>query len=183
ARPLSVLLTLVPLGLVHRRFRFSGAEQTLLSWAGLKGAVPIILAIIPLLNEAPQSALIFNVVFVSVVVGTALQGMTIGPLARALGLTSPPRPGPPVALELTGAVPPGTSVLDVALDDTTPAVGQRLADLALPGHMVVAAIYREGRLVPPRGPVVFEPGDHVYLISETTDLESLPSAFRVPSSA
>jgi cell volume regulation protein A len=140
--------------------------------------VPIILAIIPLVNQAPESALIFNVVFVSVVVGTAVQGMTIGPLARGLGLTEPPRPMPPVRLELTGAVPPGTAVLEVLIDDTSPAVGQRLADLDLPSHVVVAALYRGDQLVPPRGPVVFEPGDHVYLISETADSDSLPPAFR-----
>ncbi len=183
ARPLSVLLTLGPLGLANRRFRFRGAELSLLSWAGLKGAVPIILAIIPLVNQAPESALIFNVVFVSVVVGTAVQGMTIRPLARALGLTDPPQPSPPVRLELTGAVPPGTAVLEVTLDEASPAVGQRLADLDLPPHVVVAALYRGNQLVPPRGPVVFQSGDHVYLISETADLESLPSAFRTSGSA
>ncbi len=177
ARPLSVALTLAPLGLFGTRYRFNVREQALLSWAGLKGAVPIILAIIPLLNAVPNSLFIFNVTFVCVVIGAALQGLSIVPLAHRLGLTEDEPPEPPLRIELAGAAPPGSAVLDVFLDESAPAVGQRLADLDLPRRVVVAAIYRDGTLIAPRGQVVFRAGDHVYLISEDADAERLPPAF------
>lgn len=177
ARPLSVVFTLGPLGLVDEAFRFRAREQLLLSWAGLKGAVPIILAMFPLLNEVPAGPLLFNVTFVCVVTGTALQGMTIVPLARRLGLTeSAPRKGP-LRMELIGSAPPGSAVLDVYLEAGAPAVGQRLADLDLPPRVVVAAIYRDDILLAARGHAVFEAGDHVYLFSEDVATQPLPSVF------
>jgi len=177
ARPLSVVLTLVPLGFLNDRFWFSVREQSLLSWAGLKGAVPIILAVIPLLNQVPNGPLLFNVTFVCVVVGTALQGATIAPLARWLGLSEAKPPASPLRIELLGAAPSGSAVLDVHLDATAPAVGRRLADLSLPEDVVVAALYRDGALIAPRGDVVFDAGDHVYLLSEDVDKSPLPAVF------
>lgn len=177
ARPVSVMLTLAPLRWVHERFRFSWREQALLSWAGLKGAVPIILAIVPLLNDVPGSTFIFNVTFVCVVVGTALQGLSIAPMAQWLGLTGAPEPDEPLRIELTGAAPPGSAVLDVELPPDAPAVGQRLADVSIPDHMVVAAVVRNGVLIAPRGAVRFQPGDHVYVITEDAEAERLPRAF------
>ena len=182
ARPLSVMLTLTPLRWVRTQFRFSWREQALLSWAGLKGAVPIILALVPLLNDVPGSTFIFNVTFVCVVVGTALQGLSIAPLARWLGLASAPEPEEPLRIELTGAAPPGSAVLDVQLLPSAPAVGQRLADLTIPPHLVIAAVVRNGTLIAPRGAVRFQPYDHVYVITEDAEAERLPPAFApVPS--
>jgi cell volume regulation protein A len=177
ARPASVLFTLAPMRVLNDRFRFSVREQVLLSWAGLKGAVPIILAIIPLLNQVPAGPLLFNVTFVCVVVGTALQGATIVPLARWMGLTGSPPPPSPLRIELLGAAPPGSAILDVHLDATAPAVGRRLADLSLPPGVVVAALYRDGTLLAPRGDLVFNAGDHVYLVSEDADKSPLPPVF------
>lgn len=181
ARPLSVVLTLAPLRLMHERFQFSWREQVLLSWAGLKGAVPIILALVPLLNDVPGSTFIFNVTFVCVVVGTALQGLSIAPLARWLGLASAPEPEAPLRIELTGAAPPGSAVLDVQLPPNAAAVGQRLADLDVPDRIVVAAIVRNGTLITPRGAVRFQAHDHVYVIVEDAEAERLPNAFMASS--
>lgn len=177
ARPASVLFTLGPMELLSDRFRFSVREQVLLSWGGLKGAVPIILAIFPLLNEVPSGPFLFNVTFVCVVVGTALQGATILPLARWLELTRSPSPPSPLRIELLGAAPPGSAILDVHLGPTAPAVGHRLSDLPLPSGVVVAALYRSGTLIAPRGDIVFNAGDHVYLVSEDADKSPLPPVF------
>ncbi len=177
ARPLSVMLTIAPLGLLHKRFRFSWREQALLSWAGLKGAVPIILALVPLLNDVPGSTFIFNVTFVCVVVGTAVQGLSIAPLARWLGLTGAPEPEEPLRIELVGAAPPGSAVLDLRLLPDAPAVGQRLADLDIPAHMVVAVVVRNGTLIAPRGALRFQPDDHVYVIMEDAEANHLPRVF------
>lgn len=104
ARPLSVYLSLAPLRLFDDHDRFTWREQLLLSWAGLKGAVPIILAMVPLLERVPSGEVIFNIVFVVVIVGTTLQGLTVVPLATRLGLAGPGLLEPPVCPRLEGGV-------------------------------------------------------------------------------
>ncbi|ADI15656.1 potassium/proton antiporter [Truepera radiovictrix] len=164
ARPLAVALTLLPLRRVTRHYHFSGKELALLSWAGLKGAVPIILALVPLLERAPNGQSLFNIVFVVVIISTALQGWTVVPIARALGLAKKEPPTPPLRLELGGAAPPGSAIYDVFLEPDHPAVGHSLAEFRQPEGVVVVAIYRDGALIAPRGSTVFRAGDHVYLL-------------------
>ncbi|MBA2668558.1 MAG: potassium/proton antiporter [Trueperaceae bacterium] len=177
ARPLAVFATFWLLRRATRRYRFSVRESTLVSWAGLKGAVPIILAIVPLLQGVPQAQTIFNMVFVVVVVGTLIQGWTVGPLAKWLRLSRSEPPRPPLRLELGGAAPAGAAVYDVYLEASRRVVGQRLRDLALPDGVVVAAILRGERLVTPKGDTVFEAGDHVYFISSDDGITGIPPAF------
>jgi cell volume regulation protein A len=83
ARPVAAALCLLPLG-------FSFAETGFIAWVGLRGAVPIFLTIIPILSGAPNSNLLFGVVFVIVVASVAIQGWTIAPVARLLGLDGDP---------------------------------------------------------------------------------------------
>lgn len=83
ARPFAVWLCLWP-------FRFSARETWFISWVGLRGAVPIVLALFPLLAGVPQSGLLFNVAFVVVLVSLLAQGSTIGLAARRLGVALPP---------------------------------------------------------------------------------------------
>jgi len=175
ARPLAVWLTLLPLYRLTRHYRFSFQEQLLLMWAGLKGAVPIILATVPLLNQLPGGERLFNIVFVVVIVGTTLQGLTVVPLARFLGLTHPKPLAAPLRLELGGETPPGSAVHDLFLGPQHRLVGRTLADTPLPESVVVAAIYRDGKLVAPRSTTVFRADDHVYFLSsgDTARLSAL----------
>ncbi len=81
-RPVAVWLCLIP-------FRFTSRETWFISWVGLRGAVPIVLALFPLLANLPQAGLIFNIAFVVVLVSLLLQGTTIGVMARRLGVAMP----------------------------------------------------------------------------------------------
>ncbi|MCL4721570.1 MAG: potassium/proton antiporter [Gammaproteobacteria bacterium] len=83
ARPVSVVLCLLPFR------RFDWRVLVLVSWAGLRGAVPIVLATFPIVAGIPGAQTIFNIVFFVVVVSNVVQGTTLGPLARRLGLTEP----------------------------------------------------------------------------------------------
>ena len=82
ARPVAVWLCLLP-------FRFTPKETWFISWVGLRGAVPIVLALFPLLAGTPQAGLLFNVAFVVVLASLLIQGTTIGPMARRLGVALP----------------------------------------------------------------------------------------------
>lgn len=178
ARPIAVVGTL---GLLRAaslgRYNFAPAEQALLAWAGLKGAVPIILAIVPLSLGVPGADYIFNVIFVVVIVGTIIQGFTMSPLAQRLGLAVVEPPRSPLRLELGGDAPIGSSVIDVYLGPDSRAVGVSIVKLGLPDDIVIAAVLRRGGLVTPRGSTVFEPGDHVYLISPHGTNMGTPTVF------
>lgn len=93
ARPIAVAICLLP-------FRFPRAETAFISWVGLRGAVSIMLAITPLLGGLEDGRAIFNFAFIVVLTSLVIQGWTVGPLARRLGLVLPPRTGPLEKFEL-----------------------------------------------------------------------------------
>jgi cell volume regulation protein A len=86
ARPVAVALCLIP-------FRFGWREIAFISWVGLRGAVPIFLAIIPVLTGARGGSLLFGTAFIVVMVSLLIQGWTVAPLARWLKLEAPPEAG------------------------------------------------------------------------------------------
>ena len=157
ARPIAV-------GLMLPWFGFNVREVALVSWVGLKGAVPIVLATFPLLLGLEGSDALFDIIFFVVLVSAVLQGWSLPPVARILGLQTEPKPEPPVSLEIT-------SLRDVEGDivayDVTPqsrASGRSIRELALPDGAVVAMVVRDQQIIPPRGSTRIEPGDHVFLV-------------------
>lgn len=152
ARPVAVWLCLAP-------FRFARAETAFVSWVGLRGAVSILLALTPLLDDLPNGGYIFNSAFIIVLVSLVVQGWTIGPLARRLGLVVPPRIGPldKVELELPGAARHELLAYRVAAGSPV-ARGVRIPRWARPSLVV-----REGRSMAYQyaGRLVVD--DHVYI--------------------
>lgn len=157
ARPVAVG-TLLPW------FGFSLREVAFVSWVGLKGAVPIVLATFPLLLGLEGGELLFDAVFFVVLVSAVLQGSSLPPLARLLRLQAPQAPEAPVTLEITSLKDVEGDIVEYTVTPDSRAAGRPIRDLALPDGAVIAMIVREQKIIPPRGSTRIEPGDHVFLV-------------------
>ncbi|GLF99483.1 potassium/proton antiporter [Streptomyces yaizuensis] len=156
ARPVSVLLSLVP-------FRIPRREQILLSWAGLRGAVPIILATIPMVGGVADSDRIFNIVFVLVVVYTLIQGPTLPWLARALRLG----PGSPSDLGVESAPLERLRghLLSVSIPGESRMHGVEVSELRLPSGSAVTLVVRDGKSFVPLPSTVLRRGDELLVVA------------------
>jgi cell volume regulation protein A len=157
ARPIAVALTLLP-------FRFTPREMVFTSWAGLKGAVPIVLGIYPLLFGVEEGPLIFNVVFFVSLIAAATQGWSLAPLARVLGLQREATPEPPVSLEITSLKHVDADIVAFPVEPGDQIAGRQVRNLALPPDAVIAMLTRGNRVIPPRGSTRVETGDHVFFV-------------------
>jgi cell volume regulation protein A len=152
ARPIAVWLCLIP-------FRMPRPEVAFISWVGLRGAVSILLAITPLLGGLENGRLIFNTAFIIVLVSLVIQGWTVGPLARRLGLIVPARIGPldKVELELPGSAHHELLAYRVAPGSPV-ARGERIPRWARPSLVV-----RDGRSMRFQDMGRLAAGDNVYI--------------------
>jgi cell volume regulation protein A len=170
ARPIAVIPLLLP-------FRYTLREQILISWVGLKGAVPIILATFPLMFDLPDGRLLFNVVFFVVLVSATLQGWTLPLLAGRLGLQEPLAPTPPASLELLGLRDLSAEIVAYTIASNSRVAGRSLASLKLPSGAVVALVSRGGQLIPPRGATRLQADDHLFVIVQLRDREAVEKVF------
>lgn len=159
--------------------RFTGRERLLLGWAGLRGAVPIVLGTFVLSSHVRSADTIFNVVFFVVLVSAALQGTTLERIARVLGLASiGPAPGPPLAVTRAW----GSLELEefrVAADHAI--AGSAVRELGLPREALVAVLVRGEEALPPRGSTIVEPGDALFVLvphGKRPDVEDVFSRWR-----
>jgi cell volume regulation protein A len=143
---------------------FDVRERLLLGWAGLRGATPIVFATFPVTEHVAGGRTIFNVAFFVVLLSTVVQGLTIEPVARWLGLTSDEAalPAPlvePVLLNRLGAE---TIQFPVAPGDAV--VGHPVRELGLPREALLNVIVRGERAIPPRGSTIVEAGDQLHVL-------------------
>jgi cell volume regulation protein A len=172
ARPVAVFVSTALVGFTRR-------ERILLGWAGLRGAVPIVLATFALSSHVPHRQTIFNAVFFVVLVSATLQGTTLEWVARRLGLVSAAPPLRESPLEV------GTrSQLDLVDFPVAPdhAVnGSAVRELGLPREALVAVINRDGEAIPPRGSTVVQAGDRLFVLvphAKRPDLEDVFARWR-----
>lgn len=170
ARPLVVALCLAPFG-------YRSREITFIGWMGLRGAVPIILATVPVLAGAPGAEHIFDLVFFVVAVSVVLHGVTGAPLARWLRLESAEPPRPPAVLEIESIAPLRSRLTSYYIDDVLAVAGVSIGELPLPEGSAVALVVRGAELVAPTPATTLQPGDHVYLLSRNEDLAILHLMF------
>jgi potassium/hydrogen antiporter len=157
ARPLSVLGSLIG-------FRVPWREQAFLSWAGLRGAVPIVLATFPIVAGVPDSHRLLNIVFVLVVVFTLIQGPSLRPIARALGL---------ISTDATREIQVESAPLDVLeaeLLTLTVLPESRMhnvmiLELRLPDPSVITLIIRDGHTFVPQPETRIAVGDELLIVA------------------
>ncbi|UUN31202.1 potassium/proton antiporter [Streptomyces sp. FIT100] len=157
ARPLSVVVGLLP-------FRMGWQEKALMSWAGLRGAVPIILATIPMVYDVEGSKRVFNIVFVLVVVYTLVQGPTLPWLAKALRLGDSAEAAD-LGIESAPLERLRGHLLSVAIPAGSRMHGVEVAELRLPGGSAVTLVVREGKSFVPLPTTVLRRGDELLVVA------------------
>jgi len=162
ARPAAVLAATLP-------FRLPWRQQAFLSWAGLRGAVPIVLATIPLSARVPSATRLFDMVFIIVVIFTLLQGPTLPWVARRLDVTAPAEP-----LEILVDAAPleelHADLLTAQIPDGSRLHGVEIFELRLPVQANISLIVRDGQGIVPGPTTVLRTGDRLLIV--------VPAAFR-----
>src|SRR5215208_1945472 len=154
---------------------FTTHERALLGWAGLRGAVPIVLGTIVLSSGIGSGETIFNAVFFVVVVSALVQGTTLESVARRLGLVTP---GPavvpaPIEVDALGSL----ELVDFAVAPNHSIAGAAVRELGLPRSALVAVVARHGATIPPRGSTVIEPGDRLFVLAPRSMRAALEDVF------
>ena len=154
ARPISVWISLLP-------FHFSAREKTLLSWMGLRGAVPIILATYPRLAGLDQSDMIFNIVFFVVLTSTLIQGSNISWVARRLNLIDTSEVKPLYPLEINTNQGWKGILREVVVKTDSPIIGKAIFELKLPRDYLVVLVARGDKFFIPNGSIVLQADDRM----------------------
>jgi cell volume regulation protein A len=168
ARPLSVFIALAGT-------RFSAREKTFISWVGLRGAVPIILATFPLLAGLQGAAEIFNVVFFIVLTSALLQGWSIPVMAKLLRVDAPPGKERLLPLEFTEPEGINAEIVDFVIPARSAVIGKPLVALGLPRDSLVVLIGRNNEYIVPSGGTIMEEGDTILALVSKENLADVRS--------
>jgi cell volume regulation protein A len=166
ARPVSVFAVL-------SFFKFNWREKAFISWVGLRGAVPIILATFPLISGIPQADIIFNIVFFIVLTSAILQGWFLPPVAKVLNLNAPVIKKPSYPIEFNPVENTDTELLDFIVPYHSKAAGRTLVQLGFPDDSRVVLIWRNERSIVPSGGTLLEPGDALLILVNKNNINKI----------
>ncbi len=162
ARPLSVLIALVPFKMRMRR-------RLYISWVGLRGAVPIVFATYPLLAGIDKANMIFNIVFFISVSSVLIQGTTLSVVAKWLKVSLPEKVKPVTELEKILEDLPKSLLQEFKIRKDTFAAEKRIIDLKFPKTAFIVMINREGEYIRPGGSTILEPADVLMVLADTPE--------------
>lgn len=170
ARPVGVILSL-PFG------KTKLSEKLFISWVGLRGAVPIILATFPLLVGVPNAELIFNTVFFIVITSVLLQGTTISLVARLLGLDLPENGRRVRQVEFEFPYGADRDKVEFTVPEGSKAIGSQVVELSLPESALIMLIERGDTSIVPRGGTLIYEGDKLLVLAKVKDIPKVKSIF------
>lgn len=159
ARPVSVLIALL-----FSKLKFRA--KLVVSWVGLRGAVPIIMATFPLVAGVENSELIFSIVFFVVVTSVLIQGPTIPFLVKKLKIDSPIRAKTKFPIEFEPSIDTKSALKEIEINQNDSAVGKKVIDLHFPEEALIVIINREGRFLVPRGTTIIQPQDKLLVLAK-----------------
>jgi len=171
-RPVSVFLGTMFTGLKTR-------AKFMVSWVGLRGAVPIILATFPLVYGLEQAELFFSIVFFIVVTSVLIQGTTIPFVARWLHVDSPVQSETRYPIELEPSVDTKAALKEVEIELRDYAHGKQILELGLPEKVLIILINREGKFFIPRGTTEIRDHDKLLILSEMEDITEIRKLLKV----
>jgi len=172
ARPVSVMLSLIP-------FKMTLGKKIMMSWVGLRGAVPIILATFPLLAGISQADTIFNVVFFVILASVLIQGTTVPIVSRLLNVDAPFSNKKRYPIEFEKAAGIDAELNDVIVPYNSQAAGKKIMDLNTPQECLIMLVSRGDKFIIPAGPTVIEGGDVLLVLSNEKDLLNLRNTLSV----
>jgi cell volume regulation protein A len=172
ARPVVVALCLLP-------FRYNWREVLYVGFVGLRGAVPIVLATIPVMAGVPGARELFDVVFFVTVVGAIIPGATVPRFTRLLRLEAKGPPRPKTTIEIDAQSTSGVELHSYYVNASLAVAGACLRDIPFPEGASVTVIEREGELIAPNGALELESGDHVFVLANRSDRAFIELLFGV----
>ena len=173
ARPLSIFIGLLPAKLNRR-------EKAFVSWVGLRGAVPIMLATFPLLAGIQHADLIFNIVFFVVGTSVLLQGTSIPQVARRLGVDAPMVPKRVYPIEYTPVGGFRSELKELTIPQGSTCSGRAIVELRLPAEFLVILIARQNDFVLPNGSTVLQAGDTLLVLADQASYDQAAAKLTCP---
>lgn len=167
ARPMSVLVCLLPATTLPMR------KKALVSWVGLRGAVPIVLATYPLVAKIPQAELIFNVVFFVVLTSVLLQGTSIPLVARWLGVDAPLVTKRVYPIEYTPVSGLKSELQELPIPPGSNVIGKAIVELGLPAGVLIALMARGEEFLVPSGGTTLQAGDALLILADKEQFDRL----------
>lgn len=160
ARPLTVFTCLFPFR------KFTTKARLYVSWVGLRGAVPILFAIYPLMAHVENAGLLFNVVFLGTIISLLVQGTTVSGMANLLGLAYEERES---AFSVDMHQDMKSALTEVEVNETMLESGHTLKDITLPENTLVMMVCRDGEYFVPQGKTELKLGDKLLVISDRSE--------------
>jgi cell volume regulation protein A len=164
ARPVTVFL-------LTAFTKFSIKKKTFISWSGIRGTVPIVLATYPLIAGLDPNHQMFNIIFIAVILSIVVQGSSLNKIANLLKLTTKKKKKVLNSMELVTVHDTDVDLIEIFIDDELYSGECLVADLNLPPNSTITMINRNNEVIAPSGQTVILPGDVLYVLVEKDNID------------